>query len=212
MTDAVRPADATVASPPDGSRPVLVPPSSLRRALDRLNESGARAVRLDSLVDAIRFSTHDPGIGMWRALVVPVTSPTRGGTMPSVTVALDPLRHAVTGESGGVAMTLSDDGVFVSEALVERVDDQPAPPEADTVAPIDLPLPASGPSVASVNNETRLVLDPELVEAFAGEGAVLAHAFSLNGRWYVSAMTGGRDIAVDPALIAEVASYAEGSE
>jgi len=216
MPNAGRSTDPTpAATAADRIPTVLAPPATTVRALTRLAATGATKVRLDPRAGAIGLSAHDAEIGLWRALAVPVTN---GGEafagQPSVAVPLEPFRQAVRrrGADASVALQLRDRGVGVHDVFIAGEDDGPAPPESADTVPIELPLPEGGPSVASVRDETRLIMDPALVARFRDERARDPRAFTVAGRWYVSASTGDGDITSDPRLTTEVASYAEGSE
>jgi hypothetical protein len=191
-----------------------VAPRLLRRGLGSLATAGdADAVRLDFLVDAVALSTHDATIGLWRAVVVAATAANdQTEHVESVTVGLADLCDALPCDrTSAVTVTAGVDGIELGERHVAPVDERPAPPQSADLADVELALPESGPAVIDVRSETRLVLDPELVEAFRAAQPTSAKAFMSHDRWFVVAST-GPDLAHDPLLVAEAASFAIGTE
>lgn len=196
---------------------VQLPPRHLVGALDLLAAPGTESVRVDALVGALRVSAYDPDIGVWTSVMAAGTAGAGDGTdtrRPDTTVPLADLRRAVT-ESPGypdavIPVRVDADGVAVGDARIGPVASVPAVPESPDTVRVPLEFPPEGPSVVTVGGETRLVVDEGVTRRFRAAGARGARAFTRDGEWFLS--TSRRPDLGSPVLVAQVASYAEGTE
>jgi hypothetical protein len=209
------PDNGAVTTKPGASIRRVLPTGHLRRALAGL---AGEVVRLDPLVGALRLTVFDRPNGLWTTVVV--TAPLadhddRGATDGGgITVAGDALRAAIGAElpdaPTGISVVLRDGGVDIDGVFVPSTDAVPPVPPADESVDVTLDIPPEGPSVVSVRHETRLVVAPEVVDRIRAEAPVDARAFAVESDWFLA--VGHWDDASRPMLVAEVGSFAEGSE